>query len=184
MDTSETRLGPVGAEEGDGRMSFRISKIDPITEPALNGARWDYGDTLEILLDQPDDHPAEQWLRTALDQTSGPLRRAIRLVHHHVVQFDLDPDDPDNLLGWHQLVSDDEFAAIEADGSLLRAVLVARRHTPTRCTGSTYLFFHKPAAARLTWLFVRPLHLHLERRLLTGAARALAQGRAGVSTQS
>lgn len=163
-------------------MSFRISKIDPIPEPALEGARWHYADTLEVSLDQRDDHSAEQWLRGALDQTSRPLRRLIRLVHRYIVRFDLDPDDPDNLLGWHQLVSEPDFAAIEADGSLLRAVLIARRHTPTRCTGSTYLFFHKQKASRLMWLFVRPLHLRLERQLLAGAARALTQSRASVAT--
>jgi hypothetical protein len=100
------------------------------------------------------------------------------------VRFNLDLDDPDNLLGWHQIVSEHDFAAIEADGSLLRAVVVARRHTPTRCTGSTYLFFHKPTAARLMWLFVRPLHLQLERQLLAGAARALTQNHAVVSARS
>jgi hypothetical protein len=165
-------------------MSFRIRRIDPITEPALDGVRWDYADTFEVLLDQPDDHPAEQWVRAALEQSSGPVRHLIPLVHRNIVRFNLDLDDPDNLLGWHQIVSEHDSAAIEADGSLLRAVVVARRHTPTRCTGSTYLFFHKPTAARLMWLFVRPLHLQLERQLLAGAARALTQNHADVSTRS
>lgn len=165
-------------------MSFRIRRIDPIAEPALHGARWDYADTFEVVLDQPDDHPAEQWLRTALDQAGGPVRHLIGLVHRNVVRFNLDLDDPDNLLGWRQMVSEHDLGAIEADGSLLRAVLVARRHTPTRYTGSTYLFFHKPTAARLIWLFVRPLHLQMERQLLAGAARALTQSRAGVPARS
>jgi hypothetical protein len=165
-------------------MSFRIRQLDPIPEPTLPCPRWDYADTFEVLLDQPDDHPADQWLRTALEQAGGPVRRLIPYVHRSVVRFNLDLDDPDDLLGWHQIESGHDFAAIEADGSLLRAVVAARRHTPTRCTGSTYLFFHKPAAARLMWMFVRPLHLHLERRLLAGAARALTQNHADVSALS
>jgi hypothetical protein len=154
-------------------MSFRIRQIDPVAEPALRGARWDYADSFEILLDRPDDHPAGDWLTAALAEAAEPMRQLIRLVHRHVVRFDIDPAADDGLIGWRQLVSEHDVAAITADGSLVRAVLVARRHTPTRCTGSTYLFFHKPTAARLMWLFVRPIHLVAERRLLAGAARAL-----------
>ena len=83
-------------------MSFRIRRIDLITEPALDGVRWDYADTFEVLLDQPDDHPAEQWLRAALEQSSGPVRHLIPLVHRNIVRFNLDLDDPDNLLGWRR----------------------------------------------------------------------------------
>jgi hypothetical protein len=165
-------------------MSARIRRIDPIDEPALGDARWDYADTFEVLLDHPDDHAAERWLRAALEHTDEPVRRLIRLVHRNVVRFDLDRNDADGFIGWHQVVSEHDVAAFEADGSLLRAVLVARRHTPTRCTGSTYLFFHKPTAARLMWLFVRPVHLLVERRLLAGAARALTSTRVDVPTSS
>lgn len=158
-------------------MRFRIRQIDPIAEPALGGARWDYADTFEILLDHPDDHAAEQWLRTALDRAGEPVRRLVRLVHRNVVRFDLDGIDADTSIGWRQVVSQHDVAALEADGSLLRAVIVARRHTPTRCTGSTYLFFHKRTTARLMWLIVRPLHLQVERQLLASAARTLTNPR-------
>ena len=50
----------------------------------------------------------------------------------------------------------------------------------TLVTGSTYLFFHRPTAARLMWLFVRPVHLRVERQLLAGAARALTDNRLDV----
>ena len=165
---------------GETRVGSRIRQVDPLAEPVLGGARWDYADTFEVVLDHRDDHAADQWLRTALDHAGEPVRRLIRLVHRAVVRFDLDRNDPDTFLGWHQLVSEHDVAAVEADGSLLRAVLVTRRHSPTRCTGSTYLFFHRPTAARLMWLFVRPVHLRVERQLLAGAARALTDNRLDV----
>jgi hypothetical protein len=155
--------------------SYRIRRIDPIDEPALRGARWDYAYSFEILLDHPDDNPAGAWLRGAIVEAGESKRRLIRLVHRHIVRFDMDRGDADGLIGWRQIVSEQDVAAIQADGSLLRAVLVARRHTPTRCTGSTYLFFHRPRAAGLMWLFVRPIHLEAERRLLAGAARAFTR---------
>lgn len=156
-------------------MSFRIRQVEPTDEPVLQGAKWSYADSFEVVLDQPDDHPAEMWLRTALGQASGPERRLIQLVHRHLVRLRPDPEDPDDFLGWHQVVAEQDVAAVEADGDLLRAVLVARRHTPTRYTGSTYLFFHKPTAARLMWIAVRPIHTRVERQLLVGSARGLTK---------
>lgn len=154
-------------------MSFRISRCDPGAEPRLGIAGWDYADSFEVRLDSPDDHPADVWLRSAVAQAGAPVRRLIRLVHRRVVRFDLDATDRDGFLGWHQLVSEHEVAAVEADGTLIRAVIVARRHEPSRCTTSTYIFFHRPIAARLMWLAVRPIHLQVERRLVASAARTL-----------
>ena len=74
-------------------MSFRIRTIDPIAQAALNGAQWQYADTFEITLDEPDDHRADEWLQAALEHTSRSARVLVRLVHRHVVRFDLD-DDP------------------------------------------------------------------------------------------
>jgi hypothetical protein len=154
-------------------MTFRIRQVEPNPEPALGIAGWDYADSFELRFDRPDDHPPDLWLRTGLARAGAPVRRAITLVHRHVVRFDLDKTDRDGFLGWHQLVSEPDVAAVEADGTLIRAVIVARRPEPTRCTGSTYVFFHRPTAARLMWLVVRPIHLRVERRLLASAARAL-----------
>lgn len=157
-------------------MSYRVNRVAPIEEPTFDGAQWQYADGFEILLDEPDEHVAEQWLRAAVGQLRGPLRALVPAVHRAVVRLDLDPADPDDLLGWHQTVAEPDVAAIEADGSLVRAVLVARRHSPTRLTGSTYLFFHKARPAQLMWLFVRPIHVQVERQLLAGAARTLTRG--------
>jgi hypothetical protein len=166
--------------KGVSLMSFRVRQIDPIAEPALRGEPWDYADSFDVLFDEPDDHPAEEWLRAAIEQAGEPMRRLIRLVHRGIVRFDFDEDAANGFIGWRQIVAEQDVAAIEADGSLLRAVLVARRHSPTRCTGSTYLFFHKPTASRLMWLVVRPIHVRVERHLLAGAARVLTKRHAKV----
>lgn len=154
-------------------MSFRIGRVDPVVEPALGIDAWDYADAFEVVLDQPDHHLAEQWLRAGLAEAPKRITGLVRLILRHIVRFDLDGDDPTAFLGWRPLVSEHDVAAIEADGPLTRAVLVARRHSPTRCRTSTYLFFHNRVAARLMWMGVRPIHLRAERYLLAGAARTL-----------
>jgi hypothetical protein len=154
-------------------MSFQIRQVTPIVEPVLGDVRWQYADSFEITLDRPDDHPAEVWIRAALDGFGTPMRQIVRLVHRHLVRFDADASGDLGMPGWRDVLSEQDVAAVEADGPLLRAVIVARRHSPTRCTGSTYLFFHKPKAARVLWLFVRPVHLQAEKRLLIGAAKRL-----------
>jgi hypothetical protein len=65
---------------------------------------------------------------------------------------------------------------------LLSATLVARRHTPTRYTSSTYLVFHHARAARLMWRIVRPIHLRVEQYLLSRAARMLTQPKADLAS--
>jgi hypothetical protein len=162
-------------------MGFRVEQVVPGAEPTLGIVGWDYADCFEVRLDSPDGHPANMWLRTAIAQAGAPVRRLIRLVHRHVVRFQLDPTDRDGFLGWNQLISTPDLAAVEANGTLIRAVIVARRHEPTRYTTSTYLFFHRRTAARLMWLTVRPVHTQVERRLVAMAARALTGEHAQLS---
>jgi hypothetical protein len=158
-----------------GGMTFRVRRIDPPDDAANGDARWDYADSFEIALDQPRDISAEQWLAAAIGQTPPAVRQLIRLIHRHVLRFDLDGSESSGPLGWTQCISTHDVVAMTVDGSLLRALLVTRRHTPTRGSVATYLYFHRPGAARRVWRFVQPIHLLVERRLVTRAARVITR---------
>jgi hypothetical protein len=94
-----------------------------------------------------------------------------------VVRMDLDPSADNPYLGWRPLVTSHDVAAVWADGPLVCAVVVARRHTPTRYTASTFLTFHAPLLGPAMWAVVRPVHLRVERHLLAAAARAVTERR-------
>jgi len=154
-------------------VNFQIRRIEPIAEPLLVDQAWDYADSFEVLLDQPDDHSAQEWIQAAVGRLGDRTRRLVMFVHRRIVRFDFGRDDENGLLGWSPLVTGHDVTAVQADGPIVRAVLVARRQGPARCTSSTYLFFHKQGQARLMWMLVRPLHLEVERRLLAGAASTI-----------
>jgi hypothetical protein len=150
--------------------AFRVSRLEVDTEPLMNGATPDYADSFEVRLSRPDSHSAEEWSRTALEQSPEALRRLIRLVHEHVARFELAPSsDPDRILGWRVAHTEAEVLMLEAAGSLLRAAIVARRRSPTSATLTTFLFFQRSVTHPMWWA-IGPLHRWAVPYLLKRAA--------------
>lgn len=154
--------------------AYRVSRRTVTPEPLLNHAAYDYADSFEVRLDQPDSHPAEVWARTALEESPRAVRWLILFVHARVVRFQLGPrPDVDHILGWRILASEPAALQIEARGPLLRAVIVARRTSATTAVATTFLFYERPLT-RLLWRVVGPLHRRISPYLLGRAAASLA----------
>jgi hypothetical protein len=156
-------------QEMPGDTAYRISRLDVEREPLVSDAPT-YADSFEIRLARPDGHSAEEWTRTALEESPATLRTLIRLVHERVARFQLAPNsDPDRILGWRVAHAEPDVLMLEAAGPMLRAAIVARRRSPTTATLTTFLFFQQ-AAARPIWWAIGPIHRRAVPHLLNRAA--------------
>ena len=137
----------------------------------------DYSDCFEIELTVPDDRSAEQWARAALEGMPAALRAVVLVAHRHVLRFRLGPlDAADHVLGWRVITSEQDVVRLEADGPLVRGVLVGRRTSPTTTVLRTFVFFRRGRASRMTWTVVGPVHRRVAPYLLARVARTAADG--------
>jgi hypothetical protein len=151
-------------------VSCTVTRLPVAPEPLLDTNDFQYADSFELRFGRPDQHTAEQWLRTGLEQPM--LRQLIVLVHRRVLRFDLGPRDDEHILGWRILTSQHDVVQLEADGPLMRAVIVARRTSPTSAVATTFVFYKRPITA-LLWRLVGPLHRRVAPYLLKRAAGTL-----------
>jgi hypothetical protein len=132
----------------------------------------DYTDFFEVEVTHPDDRTAEEWARSALEGMPTALRALVLFAHRRLLRFGLGPlEEADHVLGWRVVSSEPDAVRLEAEGPLLRAVLVGRRTSPTSTALRTSLFFRRRRAARLTWTVVGPVHRRVAPYLLARAAR-------------
>jgi hypothetical protein len=149
----------------------------PAHEPLVGDVGYDYADAFELRTPEPDPRTAEQFARAALEGASWPVCGIVRLVHRHLLRFTLAPaGSPQHVLGWTILASEPDLIQLEAVSPLLgRGVLVGRHVEPTRTVLTTYIFFTRPAAGRVVWAVVGPLHRRVAPYLLERAARTTHQ---------
>lgn len=147
----------------------------PIEEPLLGGARYDYADAFQIRAAEPDARSAEEFARAALKNAPPLVRWTVVVVQRYLLGLRLGPwSSPNRLLGWRIVTSERDVVHIEAESSLLRGVVIARRVEPTLVVLSTYVFYKRPAAARVVWKVVGPLHRWVAPYLLERAAKTTA----------
>jgi hypothetical protein len=151
----------------DAKVDIRRQPVP--SEPLVAGLP-SYADSFELRLSRPDEHSAEEWIRTGLEQTQ--LRPVIVLIHRHVLRFRLGPQDDLHILGWRITNSSSDVLKLETGGPLMRAVIVARRSSPTSAMASTFVFYEHPLTVHV-WRVVGPLHRRVAPYLLKRAARTL-----------
>lgn len=149
-------------------------------EPLIGGAPYDYADSFELMLDAPDDHLASEWMQAVLGEASPAVMALVAFVHRRIAGFRGRRDDGVGMPGWQVAAMQDDVVMLEASGSLLRAVIVARRVSPTRSTFTTFLFYRRKGAGRMWW-FIRPLHQRVARYLLTNGGAVMARREKSVS---
>ena len=143
-------------------------------EPLIGSDRYDYGDAFEIRVPEPDARSAEQFARCALEQAPWPVRWIVRTAHRHLLRARLGPSSsPDHVFGLKILMSEPDVIHLEAESPLLRGVIVGRRVDPTCRVITTYVFYTRPAAARVLWTIAGPLHRRIAPYLLEHAAAAV-----------
>jgi hypothetical protein len=153
-------------------MGFHTRRV-PVGAEALVASSYDYADSFELVLDAPDVHAAEEWVRTGLEGSGAAVRGLIRFVHGRIARFDL-TDSAGNVLGWRVLESADDVVHLRTEGPMLRAEIVARRSSPTVARFTTYLFY-KHRRTPLLWAVIGPLHRRIAPLLLRRAAATLTR---------
>jgi hypothetical protein len=141
-------------------------------EPLIGSDRYDYADAFEIGVSERDKRSAEQFARCALEQAPWLVRWTVRIVQRHLLRLRLSRgSSPDHLFGWKIQTSQPDVVHLEAVSPLLgRGVIVGRRPDPTRTVVTTYVFYRRPAPARVAWKIAGPLHRWVARYLLEHAA--------------
>jgi hypothetical protein len=131
----------------------------------------DYSDCFQVETTGPDDRTAEEWARAALEGMPAALRALVLFAHRRVLRFGLGPlDAADHVLGWRVVSSEHDAVRLEAEGPLIRAVLVGRRTSPTVMVLRTFVHFRRGSLSRATWFVVGPVHRRVAPYLLARAA--------------
>lgn len=140
-------------------------------EPPAGHDTYDYADRFEIPLRVDDDRTAEQVFMAGLQGAPPALRRAVLLVHRHILGFRLGPaSSPEHVLGWQIVTREPHAMTLETSGPLMGGVLVARR-TPTAALLDTFVYYRRPSA-RVIWTCISPIHRAVAPYLMNRAASA------------
>lgn len=143
----------------------------PVGDEAL-GEGADYADRFEIAVADADERTAEQWARGALEGMPAALRAFVLFAHRRLLRLRLGHLESDgNVLGWRIVTSQQDLVQLEAEGPLIRAVLLGRRTSQATMVLRTFVFFRRAPAARVTWAVVGPIHRRVAPYLLERAAR-------------
>lgn len=139
----------------------------------LTGAN--YIDAFELTPSTPDHRTPEQIARAALEGTPFLVRNGIRLIHRHVLRFDLHPtESTDHVLGWRVLKSTEQEVLLRAEGPLMEGRLLLNRRGSRTLRLVTSLRFRRPGLSRSIWTLVGPIHRLAAPRLMERAARGVA----------
>ncbi len=145
-------------------------------EPLIGGARYDYTDAFEIQLDQADGRSPAQLFGAAFERARW-VRWMVPIVHRHLLRFRLrTSSQPDRILGWRIVSSGADLIHLEADGPLMRGVIMVRRAGPSRVVLTTFVYYRRRALARIVWAVVGPLHRRVAPYLLERGAATTAPG--------
>jgi hypothetical protein len=139
----------------------------------MGSDRYDYADAFEVRLPEADARSAEQLARCGLGHASWSVRWTVRIAHRHLLRLRLgSSSSPDHLFGWKILTLQPDVIQLQAVSPILgRAVLVMRRVDSRRAVLTTYLFYTRPAPARLVWTITGPLHRRIVPHLMERATR-------------
>ncbi|ULE33449.1 hypothetical protein [Mycobacterium sp. IDR2000157661] len=130
---------------------------------------YDYADAYAISLSNQDIRSPEQMFRAALDNATW-VQRCVPVVHRHVLRLRLGPQSASGyLFGWRIVKSDADVICLEADGPVLRGVIVGRRALPASVVFTTFVVYVRRAPARALWAVVGPLHRRIAPHLLERA---------------
>ena len=135
----------------------------------LVGVGYDYADAFEIELAELEARSPEQLFRAALDNASW-VQRWVPIVHRHLLRFRLGPHpSSEHILGWRIVNSGGDVIQLQADGPLIRGVIVGRRMGRS-AVFTTFVFYVRRLPARVIWAVTGPLHRRIAPYLLERGA--------------
>jgi hypothetical protein len=158
---------------GHTRNARRTQVVVP--EGLVGSTAFDYADAFEIGLPDAVAGSPEELFRAALDDVPW-VRRWVPIVHRHVLRFRLGPlESPVHILGWRIQSSHAYDVYLEADGPLIRGIIVGRKVNPATVVFTTFVTYVNRAPARLAWALVGPLHRKIAPYLLERGVATVEQ---------
>jgi hypothetical protein len=149
-----------------------VRRVFDVQDPALDGDSFDYADCFEVWAAAPEERTAESLARAALEDLPLAIRGLILAAHRFILRFRLGPPSSrDHVLGWRIVTSAPDLVVLEADGPLMRGIMVGRKAGSGVTVLRTFVFFRRPAAA-FVWRVVGVLHRRIAPYLLRRAAAA------------
>jgi hypothetical protein len=147
----------------------------PVAEPPpedLPG--YDYADAFELTVDWTDDRPAEQIVRSTLEETPQALQALVRVIWRAVLGFEIGPTgSPDHVVGARVTTSTGDLVHLQVGGPIMQAVIAGRRVRPDRFLFTTFVHYVQPNRAAAVWSVVSPLHRGIARYLLARTGRRM-----------
>jgi hypothetical protein len=139
----------------------RVAVVEPL--PSV-----DYHDQFEGQIPGADARTAEQWLRTALEDTPRPLRWCLMLGWRRVLGLHLEHlSSPDYILGWQITAREPKAVRVEAHSGFLHAQLIVQLVNST-VVWNTLVSYTNPMARPL-WAVVGLIHRSMVPYLLRRA---------------
>jgi hypothetical protein len=139
-------------------------------EPLVGQLGYDYADSFEIRLDEPDARTPEEWMRSAIGGAPTAMRITVGIAWRHLLRFELHGGAPGHLFGMPIVESTSDLAHLRGDSPLLVAHLIGRRVEPTLVTLTTALIYKRPRLAAPMWATVGPAHRRIAPYLLERVA--------------
>ena len=150
--------------------TLRIRRIPDVEDPAIGDTHFDYADCFEVRTIGADQRTAESLARAALEDMPVALRVLVRIAHRFVLRFRLGPQtSTDHVLGWRIVSSAPDFVVLEADGPIMRGLIVGRKTAPGVTVVRTFVCYRRRVAS-LIWTVVGVLHRRVAPYLLRRAA--------------
>ncbi len=135
---------------------------------------YDYADSFEIRLGEPDDRPAEEWMRSAIGGAPTAIKATVGIAWRYLLRFELHAHEPGHLFGMPIVESTPDLAYMRGDSPLLVGHLIGRRLEPTLITLTTALTYKQPRLAAPVWATAGPAHRRIAPYLLERVASEAA----------
>lgn len=130
----------------------------------------DYADAFTVVRRGDDHRTAEQWAHDCLDGSPAAFHAVVPRLWRYVVGFRLGPiPSPDHALGWRVIGTTGDTVELRTSGWQASAGVVIRV-TERTVLFTTFFRYERPAAARITWFVLAPVHRYFVPRLLRWAS--------------
>jgi hypothetical protein len=158
---------PQGMTSGDTKARRRSVDTEPLIAQV---GGYDYADSFEIDLREPDERAPEQWMRAAIGGAHIAVKTTVGVAWRYLLRFELDSRAPRQLFGMPILESTRDVAYMSAGSPLLVGHLIGRREDDTRISLTTALIYKQRRLAAAVWATAGPAHRRIAPYLLERVA--------------
>lgn len=133
-----------------------------VTDHPSTGHRYDYADSFEVQLPEPEVQPPENWVRAGMNDSSA----VVEWISDRLGMSERSGHAAGRVDDGRVIRSTNDVVEIEWSVPLMRVIVVGRRIEPSGRRLTSFLYYQRPALARLVWAVVGIGHRRMARRLI------------------